>query len=108
MISRRVEENLGQSSWIRKMFEEGTKLKAIHGEENVYDFSIGNPYFEPPKTVVDNLKKIVNEDVKGLHRYMANAGFQEVREKVAAAVSEGTKHPIEFGNVVMTVGAAGP
>jgi len=107
MISRRVEENLGKSSWIRKMFEEGAKLKAIHGEDKVYDFSIGNPYFEPPTAVVENLKNIVNDDIKGLHRYMANAGFQEVREKVAAAVSEGTKYDIPFNNVVMTVGAAG-
>lgn len=107
MISRKVEENLGKSSWIRKMFEEGAKLKAIHGEDKVYDFSIGNPYFEPPQAVVDNLKTIVNDDIKGLHRYMANAGFQEVREKVAAAVSESTKHSIPFNNVVMTVGAAG-
>ncbi len=107
MISRKVEENLGKSSWIRKMFEEGAKLKAIHGDDKVYDFSIGNPYFEPPQAVVENLKAIVNDDIKGLHRYMANAGFQEVREKVAAAVSESTKHPIPFNNVVMTVGAAG-
>ncbi len=107
MISRKVEENLGKSSWIRKMFEEGAKLKAIHGEDKVYDFSIGNPYFEPPTAVVENLKAIVNDDIKGLHRYMANAGFQEVREKVAAAVSESTKYPTPFNNVVMTVGAAG-
>lgn len=107
MISRKIEENLGKSSWIRKMFEEGTKLKAIHGDDKVYDFSIGNPYFEPPTAVVENLKAIVNGDIKGLHRYMANAGFQEVREKVAAAVSESTKHSIPFSNIVMTVGAAG-
>jgi len=107
MISRKIEANLGNSSWIRKMFEEGAKLKAIHGDDKVYDFSIGNPYFEPPQAVVDNLRNIVNGDVKGLHRYMANAGFQEVREKVAAAVSENTKHSIPFNNVVMTVGAAG-
>ena len=107
MISRKVEENLGKSSWIRKMFEEGAKLKAIHGDDKVYDFSIGNPYFEPPTAVIENLKAIVNGDIKGLHRYMANAGFQEVREKVAAAVSESTQYPVPFNNVVMTVGAAG-
>lgn len=107
MISKKIEENLGNSSWIRKMFEEGAKLKSIHGDENVYDFSIGNPYFEPPTAVIDKLKDIVNGDIKGLHRYMANAGYQEVREKVAAAVSEGTKNGITFNNIVMTVGAAG-
>ncbi|HBB43594.1 MAG TPA: pyridoxal phosphate-dependent aminotransferase, partial [Treponema sp.] len=25
---------------IRKMFEEGIKLKALHGEDNVFDFSL--------------------------------------------------------------------
>ena len=107
MISKKVEESLKNSSWIRKMFEEGARLKAIYGDENVYDFSIGNPYFEPPVSVVENLKKLVNNDYKGLHRYMSNAGYDDVRAKVANAVSENADSPITHENVIMTVGAAG-
>lgn len=107
MISKKVEENLKNSSWIRKMFEEGAKLKSIYGDDNVFDFSIGNPYFEPPVAVVENLKNLVNNDYKGLHRYMSNAGYDDVREKVAKAVSENADTPIGYENVIMTVGAAG-
>ena len=32
-----------KSSWIRKMFEEGAKMKAQYGDDNVFDFSLGNP-----------------------------------------------------------------
>ena len=60
---------------IRAMFEEGARLKKIHGEENVYDFSLGNPEVEPPKEVIDTLKKYVNSDETDLHKYMNNAGF---------------------------------
>ena len=37
-----------KSSWIRKMFEEGIRLKQEFGEENVFDLSLGNPVAEPP------------------------------------------------------------
>ena len=40
---------MADSSWIRKMFEEGNKLRTIHGNENVFDLSLGNPLLEPPK-----------------------------------------------------------
>ena len=30
------------------MFEEGNRLKSIHGDDNVFDLSLGNPLLEPP------------------------------------------------------------
>ena len=39
-ISSKIEAIISKSSWIRKMFEEGAKLKSIHGAENVFDFSL--------------------------------------------------------------------
>lgn len=107
MISKEVQENLTKSSWIRKMFVEGAELKAIHGENNVYDFSIGNPYFEPPKKVVAKLREIVNSDELGTHKYMDNAGFPDVRQKVAEDVNKDIIEPISNEHVMMTVGAAG-
>ena len=71
------------SSWIRKMFEEGNKLRSIHGSENVFDLSLGNPLLEPPKEFKENLLKIMNDSQNGSHRYMPNAGFMDVREKIA-------------------------
>ncbi len=107
MISREVEENLKKSSWIRRMFVEGAELKAVHGEDNVYDYSIGNPYFEPPKKVVAKLREIVNSDELGTHKYMDNAGFPDVRQKVADDVNKDIVKPISHEHVMMTVGAAG-
>ena len=47
-IAEEIKTMMAGSSWIRKMFEEGAKLKAQHGPENVYDFSLGNPNLDPP------------------------------------------------------------
>ena len=40
MISERMKKLVGGSSAIRAMFEEGNRLAALYGRENVYDFSI--------------------------------------------------------------------
>lgn len=107
MISKVIQENLKNASWIRKMFVEGAKLREEFGEENVYDYSLGNPYFEPPKSVIDKLKEVVNADEPGLHRYMDNAGFTEVRQKVANSINKDIVKPLSSAHVLMTVGAAG-
>ena len=49
VISAKLTQAMKGSSWIRRMFEEGTKLKAEHGDGNVFDFSLGNPVIEPPQ-----------------------------------------------------------
>lgn len=107
MISKEVHENLKNASWIRRMFVEGAKLREQFGVENVFDYSIGNPYFEPPKSVTDKLKALALSDAEGSHRYMDNAGFKEVRANVAKAVNRDIENPIGFEHVLMTVGAAG-
>lgn len=107
MISKEVHENLKNASWIRRMFVEGSKLREQFGDENVYDFSLGNPYFEPPKSVTNKLREVVNADIEGAHRYMDNAGFKDVRQKVANAINRDIEKPIGFEHVLMTVGAAG-
>lgn len=47
MIAEKIRNDLGNSSWIRAMFEEGERLRQIHGTDKVYDFSLGNPDYEP-------------------------------------------------------------
>ncbi|MDO4753492.1 MAG: pyridoxal phosphate-dependent aminotransferase [Bacillota bacterium] len=103
MISSIVKENLKNASWIRKMFVEGERLKKELGAENVFDYSLGNPYFEPPKSLIDTLKEIVNSDELGTHRYMDNLGYVGARQKIAESyVGKG-----DHTGVMMTVGAAG-
>lgn len=107
MFSEKVVNNLSRSSWIRAMFEEGAKLAEKYGADKVYDYSLGNPYAEPPAEVVSSLKNHILSDEKGLHRYMNNAGFTEVREKVAKSLEKESGVKLSSENIVMTVGAAG-
>lgn len=104
-ISQKVASHLERGSWIRKMFEEGAKLKAQFGEENVYDFSLGNPPEEPPEEFVREVEGLLRRP--GVHRYMSNAGFQEAREAISRVVSEESGLEVGPGHVVMTVGAGG-
>ena len=89
------------------MFEEGARLKAIHGEENVYDFSLGNPPEEPPEAFIKEFKKLAENPMPGMHRYMPNAGFPAVRETIAKTISDESGLTLSAQNVVMTVGAGG-
>ena len=107
MFSKKIVKNLGSSSWIRAMFEEGEKLRKIYGPDKVYDFSIGNPEMEPPVLVKESLKNIVLSDKLGMHRYMSNAGYNDVRQKVAEYVQKEKDVSLSPENIIMTCGAAG-
>ncbi|HHW32205.1 MAG TPA: pyridoxal phosphate-dependent aminotransferase [Clostridiaceae bacterium] len=107
MFSEKVVKSLGKSSWIRAMFEQGEKLRKIYGDDNVFDFSIGNPAGEPPEEVRQALKDIVMENLPGIHRYMSNAGHFDIREKIAAGIKNETGVELKADNIIMTCGAAG-
>ena len=55
MISKKIKSIIESpaNGVIRKMFEEGILLKKKFGEENVYDFSLGNPDLDPPEEVIN-------------------------------------------------------
>ena len=106
-IAREVKDALGRSSWIRRMFEEGNRLKAEHGAENVVDFSLGNPDLAPPPAFVERLRELTAGEPGDMHRYMPNAGWPEVREKIATHLRHRTGIDYAGQNVLMTVGAGG-
>ncbi|MBW2731860.1 MAG: pyridoxal phosphate-dependent aminotransferase [Deltaproteobacteria bacterium] len=106
-ISKPIADALQNASWIRRMFETGRVLKERHGSENVFDFSLGNPFLEPPEEFQTALRGLVNSGEPGLHRYMANNGHTEVRTAVADYMSKSEKCDVHADDVVMTVGAAG-
>lgn len=106
MISERLKKQLAAGSQIRKMFEEGNRLKAIYGADKVYDFSIGNPDLEPPHEVSDALKELASNPTPGMHGYMSNSGYESTRAAIAAKKSEESGLAISSGAVCMTVGAA--
>ena len=106
-ISRKVREQMNDSSWIRRMFEEGIELRKIHGAENVFDLSLGNPLLEPPDEFRTQLARLLANETPGTHRYMPNGGFPEVRASVAEVLAEESGVPITGAEILMTVGAAG-
>ncbi len=106
-ISARMEAMIEGASWVRRMFEEGMRLKARFGAAGVYDFSLGNPVSEPPPEFKEALRKLLDEPRPGRHRYMSNAGFPSVRQAVAKALSAEHGLAVEAGDVIMTCGAAG-
>ena len=108
LINSEISRAMGNSSWIRRMFEAGLELKKQYGADKVYDFSLGNPDLPPPPEVKRALTAIVGHaDEPFSIGYMPNAGFANVRELVAKRVSAEQGRAIPGANVIMTCGAAG-
>ena len=107
MISQRLRVSLDSSICIRDIFEEGKKLAAIYGKENIYNFSIGNPSVEPPQIVNEAMKAILDEEpALALHGYPANVGHPEVRQHIADYLNEKYDCTYNVDSIIMTSGAA--
>lgn len=108
MIAEKMKSYVENSSVIRAMFEEGAKMAAVYGAENVYDFSLGNPNVAAPVQVRQAIEEIITgEDPVMVHGYMSNAGFEDVRSAVAASLNRRFQTTFHEENIIMTVGAAG-
>jgi len=106
-IGKTIAEQMEHASWIRRMFEIGARLKRERGEENVFDFTLGNPDGEPPLEVIAALRRVVEENRPRSHAYMPNAGFPAVREVLARQLSQETGLDYTADHILMTVGASG-
>ena len=107
MISKKMRALVDNNSVIRMMFEEGQRMAQEFGAENVYDFSIGNPNVPAPEKVKETAIRLLREeDPLKLHGYMNNAGYPEVRAKVAESINKRFGTGFHAGNILMTVGAA--
>lgn len=107
MISDKMKPLMENNSAIRTMFEEGDKMRAKFGRENVFDFSLGNPDAPTPPEVNQAIRDIVDEEPDLiLHGYMSNAGFEDVRQTVAAHINRTQGTSFSAKNILMTVGAA--
>lgn len=107
MIAEKMRPLVENNSAIRAMFEEGKRLAAIYGPENVYDFSLGNPNVPAPEAVNRAIADIVAEEASTMvHGYMSNAGFEDVRDAVAQSLNRRFGTAFHLENILMTVGAA--
>ncbi len=106
-IAKKIKQMMEESSWIRRMFEAGARLKAEHGADAVCDFSLGNPNLSPPAQFRQRLMEVAGQEIPLKHAYMPNAGYAFAREAVAAYIKR------EYGvvpgadHVIMTCGAGG-
>ncbi|THB75572.1 MAG: aminotransferase class I/II-fold pyridoxal phosphate-dependent enzyme, partial [Desulfobulbaceae bacterium] len=106
-VSEKMKHFGEKSSWIRKMFEEGARLKAEYGKDQVFDFSLGNPDVSPPSQFRDILIETAQDTSPNQHAYMPNGGLPWVREAIAARMSAEQGVKVNFGDMLMTCGAAG-
>jgi len=106
-ISKKIENIIAGSSFIRKMFEEGARLKAEYGAENVYDFSLGNPNVPPPEKFNEALREAVDTCGLNDHCYMPNTGYATVCGSVAEYLAKEQRAAVTDKDVIMTCGASG-
>ncbi len=107
MIAKKISAVISKSSWIRKMFEEGARLRAQHGADRVFDFSLGNPNLKPPEAFEKALREILDSGEAADHGYMPNTGYPYVRDAVAGTVTKEQGIPVTGNEIIMTCGAAG-
>jgi aspartate aminotransferase len=108
LLSPQVDNYIDNSSWIRKMFEAGIELKKKYGENNVYDFSLGNPDVPAPAVVGEALREIADTAEEPFaFGYMPNFGYQDVRDVLAGRASREQGVEIKGSEIIITCGAAG-
>lgn len=108
MIAEKMKGFVNNNSAIRAMFEEGNRLASIYGRDKVFDFSLGNPNVAAPEKLNESIKEVLdNESSTFVHGYMSNAGYEDVREKIAQSLNKRFATNFSNKNIIMTVGAAG-
>ena len=107
MINQKMRELGAKRSVIRELFEYGKKRKAEIGEENVYDFSLGNPSVPAPLQVNESLINMLREENSVLlHGYTSAQGDAGVRTAIADYINKTYDESITADCLYMSVGAA--
>ena len=107
MINKKMQALGAKRSVIRELFEYGKIRKAEIGEENVFDFSLGNPSVPSPKEVNESLINLINnESAISLHGYTSAQGDANVRQAVADFINKTQGTQFGKDDLYMTVGAA--
>lgn len=71
-------------SCIRDLFEYGRSRAAVVGEENVFDYSLGNPSIPSPAAVDDAVRQILLDTPSlQVHGYTSAVGDAEARQAIA-------------------------
>lgn len=106
MLNEQMYEYGSKSSVIRELFSYGLERKKIVGEDNVYDFSLGNPSIPAPQEIKDTLLELLEEPAETLHGYSPASGDPRVKQMIADSVNRRFGTQYTGDNFYMTVGAA--
>ncbi len=94
-------------SAIRELFEYGRKRKTEIGQENVFDFSLGNPSIPSPPVVNERLSAMLSgRDPVSLHGYTSAQGDAGVRAAIADYLNRTHHANVTADCFYLTVGAA--
>ncbi|WP_270298537.1 pyridoxal phosphate-dependent aminotransferase [Eggerthella sinensis] len=106
MVNERMYKLGSEPSAIRELFAYGMARKAEIGDENVFDFSIGNPSVPAPDAVKQAVLDLMEEPPTELHGYTPASGDPRVRATVADHIRRCYGVDATPGNVYLTAGAA--
>ena len=88
MVNEKMFELGTKKSTIRTIFEFGRKRAAEVGEENIFDFSLGNPNVPTPEFVKNAAIEILQSyEPSAVHGYTVAPGNPEVREILAKSIT---------------------
>lgn len=108
MINEYYKSLTKKKSQIREMYMYGLKRKKEIGEENVFDYSLGNPSVDAPIEFNESIKRLVDETPSlALHGYSPNLGNDHMREVVADSLSKRFDLPYTKDCIFPCSGAAG-
>lgn len=107
MVSAKMYELGTKKSTIRTIFEFGRKRAAEVGEENIFDFSLGNPNVPTPDFVKEAAIDILqNSEPSAVHGYTVAPGNPQVREILAQSINARFGTKFAGKNLFITAGAA--
>ena len=94
-------------SCIRDLFEYGRQRAAIVGEENIYDFSLGNPSIPSPAAVNETICAILADtNSLQIHGYTSAIGDVATRQAIADDLNERYNAGVRAEDLFIGCGAA--
>ena len=108
MISELYKGMLSGKSVIRELNEYANDVSRNLGEENIFDYSLGNPSVPVPQAFNDKVIELLKTKSSiEVHGYSPSLGIPSVKEKLAASLNRRFDMHYTADDLFMTSGAAG-
>ena len=94
-------------SCIRDLFEYGRARAAVVGEENIYDYSLGNPSIPSPAAVDQSIREVLADTPSlQVHGYTSAVGDMTTRQAIAEDLNDRYDAGVRAEDLFITCGAA--